>query len=196
MKTVVFVLAQDAVIQLRSFYPGIRKARFHRKALDLERLPDFESIAVAYEPLIRKWLVKYHLLHDFEEYHQIALIALWEAYEKYEAKKGAFPAYAETTVRGKLLTELNKKKRKAEKEIPTDRVPEVTATRKSDLDFDEWKFSLSAREKVWLKEAVMKGVKTSDIAKKYAVSPHTVRSWKKGAVAKIRNIVFGGKGTL
>ncbi len=45
---------------------------------------------------------------NHEEFYQIATIGLWRAYTNYDEAKGNFPAYAFSTVRGELLSELRK----------------------------------------------------------------------------------------
>ncbi|MDF4766701.1 sigma factor, partial [Vibrio parahaemolyticus] len=35
---------------------------------------------------------KLGIYQDYEEYYQCGLIGLWHAYERYDAKKGSFPA--------------------------------------------------------------------------------------------------------
>lgn len=61
-----------------------------------------------YEGLIVNQIKKLGIYQDYEEYYQCGLIGLWHAYERYDAKKGSFPAYAVITVRGYILERLKK----------------------------------------------------------------------------------------
>lgn len=68
----------------------------------------FTETVVLYEKMIKNQMKKLCIYREYEEYYQCGLIALWRAYEKYEAEKGSFSAYALVTVRGYLLERLKK----------------------------------------------------------------------------------------
>ena len=68
----------------------------------------FTEAVVLYEGLIVNQIKKLGIYQDYEEYYQCGLIGLWHAYERYDAKKGSFPAYAVITVRGYILERLKK----------------------------------------------------------------------------------------
>ena len=150
-------------------------------------LPNFESIVELYEPLIKKFLTKYHLLTEFDEYRQIAWIALWEAYSLYDPKKGAFPAYASAMIRGHLLTEIKRRKQYCDRYTLTEHIQDGAVTTEGEPPVLDIPLSaLSDRERQWFKAAILEGLSTKDIADYYGVSQDTVRSWKKSAVKKLK----------
>ena len=68
----------------------------------------FKEAVVLYEGMIVNQIKKLVIRKDYEEYYQCGLIGLWYAYERYDAEKGSFPAYAVVTVRGYILERLKK----------------------------------------------------------------------------------------
>ena len=68
----------------------------------------FKEAVVLYEGMIVNQIKKLGIRQDYEEYYQCGLIGLWHAYERFDAKKGYFPAYALVTVRGYILERLKK----------------------------------------------------------------------------------------
>ncbi|EEK97581.1 RNA polymerase sigma factor [Bacillus cereus BDRD-ST26] len=68
----------------------------------------FKEAVVLYEGMIVNQIKKLGIYQDYEEYYQCGLIGLWHAYEKFDAEKGSFPAYAVVTVRGYILERLKK----------------------------------------------------------------------------------------
>lgn len=68
----------------------------------------FKEAVVLYEGMIVNQIKKLGIRKDYEEYYQCGLIGLWHAYERFDAKKGYFPAYAVVTVRGYILERLKK----------------------------------------------------------------------------------------
>ena len=63
----------------------------------------FKEAVVLYEGMIVNQIKKLGIRKDYEEYYQCGLIGLWHAYERFDEKKGYFPAYAVVTVRGYIL---------------------------------------------------------------------------------------------
>ena len=68
----------------------------------------FTEAVVLYEGMIVNQIKKLGIRQDYEEYYQCGLIGLWHAYERFDAEKGCFPAYAVVTVRGYILERLKK----------------------------------------------------------------------------------------
>lgn len=55
------------------------------------------------------------------------------------------------------------------------------------LDFIH-RLPLSEKEKLWLIEGIVYNNKPSEIADKYGCSVHTVKTWRRNALQKLRNI--------
>lgn len=163
-------------------------------------MKEFEEVARNYEPLIRNTIKQLRLYKNIEDMHQIGLIALWEAYEKFDPAKGEFPAYAKATVKGRMLTALKKAKVYDERHVfpkPVEEgedyfsvIPnstEAVPLEKETLSL--YLHNLSDRQRFWVEESLFLGKKTREIAEEQGVSQHTVRSWKKEAVKKIKHNV-------
>jgi RNA polymerase sigma factor (sigma-70 family) len=73
-----------------------------------EKPATFEETIVLYDKLIKNQIKQLTIYQHFDDYYQIGLIALWDAYQKFDSTKGSFSAYAKSTVRGNLLTALKK----------------------------------------------------------------------------------------
>jgi RNA polymerase sigma factor (sigma-70 family) len=78
------------------------------------RMMTFEEILLRYRPLVRNIVWSFgNLKIEFEDKLQIANIALWEAYSKYNIKTGiGFWALAKKIVTNELKREFNNSKRK------------------------------------------------------------------------------------
>lgn len=63
---------------------------------------NFECIAAKYKPLLRKEASKWVNLYNYDDLYQVALIALWNAYEVYKLPY-SFGAIAKKIIRFKLL---------------------------------------------------------------------------------------------
>ncbi|WP_017726089.1 sigma-70 family RNA polymerase sigma factor [Halalkalibacterium ligniniphilum] len=155
----------------------------------------FEDVLKAFEPLIKSQIRKLNLFTNHEEFYHVAVIALWEAYRKFDDKKGSFEAYAKQTVRGYLLMQLQSEQ-KFTKMHKIHHDPYVDENRKDpcvhydtyDMDsITPYVHSLSPRERLWVYEAIIVGKKTGEIAAEQNVSTNTVGTWRKQALKKMRN---------
>ncbi|MEG6573406.1 sigma-70 family RNA polymerase sigma factor [Caldibacillus debilis] len=75
-------------------------------------MEDFDRLAEQYRPLILSVLRNLNIYQNREDFFQIGLIHLWQAYLNYKPEKGNFSAYAYITVRRGIVRELKKWKRK------------------------------------------------------------------------------------
>ncbi len=77
----------------------------------------FEQIYGKYQNLLRKKAYSWANTYDYDEMYQVALIALWKAYEKYDSEifPVAFGFIAAKFIDNELLAYHNKNKRKFDK---------------------------------------------------------------------------------
>lgn len=157
----------------------------------------FEEVASQYDPLIKSVIRKLHFYKNSEEMYQIGLIALWEAYEKFNPEKGSFGGYAKAVVKGRMLTALRKSRVYDERHVfakPTeagghDFMEIADPTRVMPLEKETialYLQGLSVRQLYWVEQALLQGKKTREIAEGERVSQNTVRTWKKEALKKMR----------
>lgn len=160
----------------------------------------FEEVAQQYDPLIKGMIKQLHLYKNIEDMYQIGLIALWEAYEKYDPTKGAFGGYAKSTVKGRMLTALRQSRTyddrhvfaKSNEEGGDDILAVADTSVMIPLEEETvslYLIELSERQRLWVEQALLQGRKTREIAEAEHVSPNTVRTWKKEALKKMKTNV-------
>jgi RNA polymerase sigma factor (sigma-70 family) len=161
-------------------------------------LESYERLVAQYEPMIYKIMFSLHLYKDIDEFYQIGLIALWEASQRFDAKKGEFTSYAYTTIRGKLLTELTKSKQLEERILyPMEEFwtkieePQAVATIEDTLLFSYRKV-LTENQYKWLSYTIRDGQSVKEIAKKEHVSPSAVKAWRAGARERLQRLMREG----
>lgn len=71
----------------------------------------FEDVLVQYEPMISATLRKLNIYRDHEIFRQVACVALWQAWERYDEDKGHFAPYASSSIRGAMLDNLKREHR-------------------------------------------------------------------------------------
>ncbi|MCF6136800.1 sigma-70 family RNA polymerase sigma factor [Pseudalkalibacillus berkeleyi] len=143
---------------------------------------------VQYEPLIKKLIKRYNYVDGYDELFQVGRIALWEAYERFDSRKGAFPAYAKTYVTGRFLQFLRKpgfETVEATEKIMDDHL-HYDVTYLDSIIVDELLQNLSKRERLCVEYVILQSGSQKELARREQVSYETVRSWKKCALKKLR----------
>lgn len=149
---------------------------------------DFSDVAHQYTPMIHHIIRSLSIYKEKDEYFQIGLIALWEAYQKFDPQLGNFLNFSYTIVKGRILNEL---KRQQRIDIPA----HILEERKSYDNLLEIEIlltyteGLTPKQSRWLIHTYRDGCSINEIAKYYKVTPSAVKSWKKAALHKLkRNI--------
>jgi RNA polymerase sigma factor (sigma-70 family) len=152
----------------------------------------FERLAEQYEPMIRRIIHSLHLYKNEEEYYQHALIALWEASERFDPEKGSFMNYAYSYIKGKCLTELRKSAlynrrwlylNEEFRELLEDSsplLPFLDEVLRSGSD------PLTPKQRKWLIYTVQYGLSVKEIAEQEKVSVSAVKQWRAGAREKLK----------
>lgn len=81
---------------------------------------EFEEMFEKLQPMITAHMRKLNIYKNFEQFRQVANIAIWLAWERYDPQKGDFEPYASKSIRGALLDELKKSIQYEELQIPTE----------------------------------------------------------------------------
>lgn len=71
-------------------------------------MDNFEEIYIKMEPIIRKVIFKCKVYKNFEEFRQVATIALWNACQTFDSSKCEFEPYVYLQMRYAILDELKK----------------------------------------------------------------------------------------
>jgi DNA-directed RNA polymerase specialized sigma subunit len=151
----------------------------------------FEQLATQYTPMIHRIMNKLHIYKNKEDYHQIGLIALWEAHTKFDSKKGAFPPYAYSYIQGRIMNTLTKDAVFSDETVLTGEsvlfegvdpgpTPDTVAITKAHGD------QLSGRSKLWFNLSIMQGLTNPDIARRENVTPAAVRKWQMAAIKQLK----------
>ncbi len=177
-------------------YRGIHTEALLSKEVVIVQDQSFEQVLERYTPLIKGQIKKLHLTKQYEDYFQIGVIALWDAYRHFDATKGSFSAYALHTVRGRMLTALQEERRFNERHVLQDEQTSlifqhaisnnIVEPYLEELEVELSLGALSSRERLWVKEAIILGKKRGEIANEQKVSTNTVSSWRKSALKKLR----------
>ena len=163
--------------------------------VNIKDLP-FEEVLKRFEPVIKKQLLQLRIYKDHEEYYQIGRIALWHAFDRFNPERGNFSTYAISSIRGYMLNHLNKENLFNERHCfdSTDVIGNIadTGTPIEKDQLEPYLQYLSSREKTWAYETFVLGKKQQEIAADYNVSVHTVKGWRKSALAKLRKAINNG----
>jgi RNA polymerase sigma factor (sigma-70 family) len=156
------------------------------------RLNDFNEVHAQYEPMIHKIINTLHLYKDKDEFYQIGLTALWEAWEKYEEEKGSFPGFAYSTIKGRLLDELKRQVKRSESFAYPDldyfweMVPDESVTGCLEAETLLTYFQpLTETQKKWVFYTFIGMMKITEIAEREQVSVSAVKKWRSGAKARL-----------
>lgn len=107
----------------------------------------FTETVVLYEGMIVNQIKKLGIYQDHEEYYQCGLIGLWHAYERFDAEKGSFPAYAVVTVRGYILERLKKESALQERNVYVGEYEEIFSFEDVGLRVQDFMSVLDEKEK-------------------------------------------------
>lgn len=122
----------------------------------------------------------------------MGLIGLWEAYERYNPEKGKFTSFAIMYVRGKMMTLLLNKRQYADRYTLFE--DDVMKQFRDDhgcnpLELElllSYMNGLTEGQKIWMKETFYMQKIVKEIADDNGVSVERVKSWRRGALKKLR----------
>lgn len=150
----------------------------------------FINLAKQYEPMIWSIIHSLHIYKNEEEFFQIGLIALWDAYQKYDQAKGKFSSYAYAFVKGKILNELTRESKHGEKCVyPQEEFWAIILDeRKCEPLAEEMilaSFShLTENQRKYVVYTAIHQLTVKEIAQLEDVSVAAVKAWKRGAKEK------------
>ncbi|MCM3322732.1 MULTISPECIES: sigma-70 family RNA polymerase sigma factor [Cytobacillus] len=166
-------------------------------------MQEFEVVLKSYEPMIFKIMRSLGIYREKEEYYQVGVIALWEAWERYDEGLGKpFISYAYACVRGKLLNELKRSINYAERWVVAEEEfwLLVVGDETSDDSTVELEFlrvcrgCLTEKQFKWVWYTLMYDHSIREIAIKEGVSISAVKQWREGARKSLRK-KMGREGT-
>ncbi|EMY5506633.1 RNA polymerase subunit sigma-70 [Bacillus wiedmannii] len=147
----------------------------------------FKEAVVLYEGMIVNQIKKLGIYQDHEEYYQCGLIGLWHAYERYDAEKGSFPAYAVITVRGYILERLKKESALQERNVYVGEYEEIFSVEDVGMRAKDFMSVLDEKEKYIIFERFFVGKTMGEIANEMEMTYYQVRWVYRQALEKMRN---------
>ncbi|TCW58910.1 DNA-directed RNA polymerase [Bacillus thuringiensis] len=147
----------------------------------------FTETVVLYEGMIVNQIKKLGIYQDHEEYYQCGLIGLWHAYERFDAEKGSFPAYAVVTVRGYILERLKKESALQERNVYVGEYEEIFSFEDVGLRVQDFMSVLDEKEKYIIFERFFVGKTMGEIASEMEMTYYQVRWVYRQALEKMRN---------
>lgn len=146
----------------------------------------FDEIVEQYTPMIHHSINRLRIFKNKDEFFQIGLIALWDAYKRFDHEKGEFSSYAYSFIRGRMLTELNKHIKREEHNVSKDETYWDVIQGDADVEIDLRILlndlpELNERQRQWALYTVEEGLSIREIAKRERVSESAVKKWRKAA---------------
>ena len=149
----------------------------------------FETIVDQYRPLISYMIRKLHIRRHVDDYVQIGLIALWEAYERYDETKGSFCSFAFKMIRWRMVSQLRQETTNVHVPLPDSYVLKEDVDFLADIVWEDAMQYLTPRERIWLIRHVIEGKTLKQIAAEEGVTVSAVKQWRMSAVKKLKRHV-------
>ncbi|GAA0615920.1 hypothetical protein GCM10009001_36160 [Virgibacillus siamensis] len=175
----------------------------------------FEEIFEQNKRRIHYQIHKLNIQDPHEEFFQEGLIAMWNAYEKYQPDKGPMATYFNFTIRNRLIDRLRKEisyqniKKKAIKEELTQITdgnhyslqeklnqrlePEQSLPLTDPALWKTLKSQLTERQWKWIYYYIIEGMSYKEIAVTENTTVEAVKSWGKQVRMKLRDPEFREK---
>lgn len=157
-------------------------------------MESFEEVETAFTPMIHYHIRKLSIYKNQEEYFQLGLIALWQAYQRFNPAKGSFSSYAYVSIRGAMMQEISKSRKEEEKTIcasdeffePFEGVSELPFYEEDRILTLCKNNKLTENQIKWVLYHCYPGFQNKQIAAIENVSVSAVKAWRKGALEKLR----------
>jgi RNA polymerase sigma factor (sigma-70 family) len=159
-------------------------------------MESFEHLAAQYEPMIHKIMRSLNIYKNTEEFLQLGLITLWQAWKNHDDEKGNFFSYAYRMVKGKMMNELTSQTNQIDRYIYPEAdfwevIEDTSPAPCSELTQDLLGKCglLSENQMKWLHYTLCDGLSVREIAEKERVSQSAVKNWRQGAREKLKKIL-------
>lgn len=152
---------------------------------------NFHEVVEQYEPMIYHIMNSLSIYKDRDEYYQIGLIALWESWKKFDSKKGSFLSFSYTSIKGRILIELAKARKRDERNsYPKEEFWEFLIDESEDplelATLLTYCHGLTATQKKWVILTFYYGLTMTEIAIKENVTYSAVKKWRNKAMKELK----------
>ncbi|MEH7389778.1 MULTISPECIES: sigma-70 family RNA polymerase sigma factor [unclassified Bacillus (in: firmicutes)] len=159
-------------------------------------MESFEQVSSQYTLMIHKIISSLNIFTNKDEFFQIGLIGLWEAYERFDPEKGNFTGFAYAYIRGRLLTEMTRTNRNVERVAPLNE--EFWEYIEDEFNYCSMEEdillsycqagNLTENQTKWVLYKFLKDLTVTEIAAIEQVSLSAVKNWRTGAKEKLRKV--------
>lgn len=156
-------------------------------------LNKFEDVLTQYEPMITASMRQLNIYRDHEHFRQIGRIALWQAWTRFDEKKGHFAPFASRSIRGAMLDELKRESRFSKHVTQTEDTLLVGLAEQEDDLPTEWTDRLTlAFEQLTINERLLiqwffiEGLTQSECAQKANISVAGIKKRRERMLVKLR----------
>lgn len=155
-------------------------------------MESFEEVKAAFTPMIHYHIRKLSIYKNKEEFFQLGLIALWQAYQRFNPEKGSFSSYAYVSIKGAMMQEISKSRKEDEQSFAASDEFFEPFEGPSDLFYEEDTIlalcknnKLTENQTKWVMYYCYPGFQNKQIAAIENVSVSAVKAWRKGALEKL-----------
>lgn len=157
-------------------------------------MESFEQISTQYTPMIYSIIGKLNIYHNKDEFFQLGLIAIWEAYKRFNPEKGDFTNYAYSYIKGRLQTEMTRSTKRHEREVPAvEELWEYIVDECTMIPLEEDTLlsycrssGLNENQTKWVLYYCLHNLGIKEIAAIEGVALSTVKNWRADARGKLR----------
>lgn len=178
-----------------------------RRRMDKEKVT-FEEVFRQNERRVHYHIHRLNINDPHQEFYQEGMVAMWNAYEKYDPDLGPMATYFNYMIKNRLIDSIRKERRQQErdKQYSSDlerrqsdgnykrtgsvSSPVATPPAPSILDEEFWsevKRVLTENQWKWVKLYIIDNLSQREIADREGVSVEAVKSWAKEARKKLRS---------
>ncbi|SDJ97801.1 sigma-70 family RNA polymerase sigma factor [Sediminibacillus albus] len=160
-------------------------------------IKSFNDILTEYENMIYYLIMKLGIRDSEKEFYQEGMIALWEAVESYNAKRGKFSSYAYFRIEKAMLSLIRKRNRQKENEQAY--ISQVKAQQGNTAAFLEEGLDpylhariaqvLTDKQMKWFTSFVLEDLSLRTISEQEQVTIDAVKNWARNAKPKIQPLL-------
>lgn len=156
-------------------------------------MKEFDQLVEQFTPMIHSIIRNLNIYKNHQDFYQIGLIYLWQAYKNYDPNKGKFSTYAYLSIRRGIVHELQTMMRKEQFEQYVEDdfwntiidVPNMTR----ELWIQELLMKLPEKDRQFIELYYMKGYSLKELADLFQVSYATIKIQKKKSLLALKQFI-------
>ncbi len=156
----------------------------------------FDDVLTQYEPMIIAHIRKLNIYRDYEIFRQAGRVALWQAWTRFDEKKGNFTPYAYRSIRGAMLDELKKENRFEEHVTQTEDELLHAYGEEEDPSTDDWSDrleealeTLTKAERELINWLFIEKMTQAECAERAGISVAGIKKRRERMLGKLREVL-------